>query len=198
MTTDQDVLRGHQFDDIAEFDNRLPNWWLWSFYLACIFSFFYWLHFQVLKTGPSSQEEFRAEMAQLDAQVAGAAVSDEALLAKVGDPAAIAAGQAVFSTNCAACHGGDGGAVQRLAGQPPTVLPGANLTDKFWIHGGKPSDIYRTIMQGVPNTVMVAWGTALGAARSRDAAVYVLSLRNTNVKDGKEAQGQEYLESEAR
>ena len=33
--------RGHTFDGIAEFDNRLPNWWLWSFYLAVIFSIGY-------------------------------------------------------------------------------------------------------------------------------------------------------------
>lgn len=188
----QDVLRGHEFDGITEFDNRLPNWWLWSFYLACIFSFAYWVHYHVLHTGPTSLQEFHAEMAAFEEQALKQAVSDEDFVAKASDPVVVAAGQAVFATNCIACHASDGGAMMVLEGQPPIPLPGPNLTDKYWIHGGKPADLYRVVTQGVPTTAMVAWGSLLGAGKCQDVVAYLLTLRNKNVGGGKEPQGEEY------
>lgn len=190
----QDVLRGHEFDGITEFDNRLPNWWLWTFYLACIFSFVYWIHYHVLRTGPSSLQQYQAEMAEAEAAALKQAVTDEELVAKSKDAAAVAAGQAVFTTNCVACHAANGGATMVIPGQPPVQLPGVNLTDKFWKHGGKPTDIYRTVTQGVAGTAMVAWGMVLGANKCQDAVAYVLTLRNTNVPGGKEPEGQEYVD----
>jgi cytochrome c oxidase cbb3-type subunit 3 len=192
MTQPQDVLRQHTFDgDIVEFDNRLPNWWLWSFYLACIFAFVYWVHYHILRTGPSPQQEFTAQMAEFEANLAKIVVNDDVLLGKARDPLVVAAGQTVFTTNCVACHASSGGGTLTVAGQV-VQLPGPNLTDRFWLHGGKPSDIYRVITQGVPNTAMVAWSTILGVAKCQEVAAYLLTIRNTEAPGGKAPQGQEY------
>ena len=39
------VLREHSFDGIQEFDQRLPNWWLYTLFGAVAFSVFAWLFF---------------------------------------------------------------------------------------------------------------------------------------------------------
>ena len=193
MSDQQDVLRSHAFDgDIIEFDNRLPQWWLWTFYLACIFSFFYWIHYHVLKTGPLSRAEFNAEMDVWNAEMAKRVVTDDDLNAKAKDPAVLGAGRDIFAANCANCHAGNGGGMLFAEGAPPTPGLGPNLTDKFWIHGGKPSEILKTITNGVIEKGMLAWGGILGPAQCQAAAVYVMSLRNTNVKGGKEPQGNPY------
>lgn len=197
MSAPRDVVRAHEFDGITEFDNRLPNWWLWTFYLACIFSFFYWLHFHVLKTGMLPRERFAAEMAEYEARRNEIAVSDEMLLAKAQDPEVLASGAAVFQGTCLPCHGPRANGVNVVDGQS-ILLPGPNLTDRFWLHGGRPVDIYRTISQGVPNTAMIAWKGVLGANKCVDVTAYVLSLRNTDVPGGKEPEGTEYVEEGGR
>jgi cytochrome c oxidase cbb3-type subunit 3 len=44
----QPVLRPHEFDGIQEYDQRLPNWWLATLYIAILWAFFSWIwDFQV-------------------------------------------------------------------------------------------------------------------------------------------------------
>ena len=46
-SSDEPVLRPHTFDGIQEFDQRLPNWWLMTFYFAIIWFLLYWtLYYQ--------------------------------------------------------------------------------------------------------------------------------------------------------
>jgi cbb3-type cytochrome oxidase cytochrome c subunit len=66
-----------------------------------------------------------------------------------GSPA-IAKGEAVFQTYCAACHGPSG------RGQI-----GPDLGDATWIHGGEPSAVLSTIAGGVPQKGMPAWDRQL-------------------------------------
>lgn len=163
-------LRPHSFDGIQEFDNRLPNWWLWTFYLTCIFSVGYWIHYHTLGTGSLPEEVYRAEMrAAEEGGGAGGEATNEALRELAGDPEAVAAGREVFASNCVACHHTDGSA--RIGG---TDLPGVNLTDEWWLHGHEPVDIHQTITGGAPNG-MQAWGPLLGPTKVRQVTAYMLA-----------------------
>jgi mono/diheme cytochrome c family protein len=88
-------------------------------------------------------------------------------------------GRQVFEKmNCVACHTANGGG-----------NIGPNLTDNAWIHGGRATQIYRVVLEGVPAKGMVAWGPQLGDERVQSVVAYVLTLRNTNVPGGKAPQG---------
>lgn len=174
--------RGHQFDGIEEFDNRLPNWWLWSFYLACIFSVGYWIHYHTLGTGALPADELRLENEAAAASLVQGEVTEESLAKLAAEPSALAAGKDVFAVNCVACHMASG------AGIPGSVGP--NLTDKYWLHGGSPMDIYTTITKGVIAKGMIAWEPVLGPTRCKQVTAYLLSMKNTNVPGGKEPQGE--------
>jgi len=116
----------------------------------------------------------------MDAQAAHglAGPSDADVLAAFHDPAQVAEGAKVFATNCIACHGPDGGGVI-----------GPNLTDDFWLHGNRPSEIAATITNGVPDKGMVTWKGVLTPDQIRQAAAFVLSLHGTKPRSPKAPQG---------
>jgi cytochrome c oxidase cbb3-type subunit 3 len=175
----------HTYDDIEEYDNHLPNWWLYTLYGAMVFALFYLGHYHVLRSGPSSAEAYEQEMAADRAAAAERArgagtLTPEALLTLSRDPATVRQGREVFAQNCVACHAPTGGGGI-----------GPNLTDRFWINGGAPDRVYRSVSEGVPARGMPAWGAQLGARRVQSAVAFVLTLRNTNVTGGKAPQGNE-------
>ncbi|MCB1149993.1 c-type cytochrome, partial [bacterium] len=98
-------------------------------------------------------------------------------------PSRVEQGREIFQTYCVVCH------LEQGQG-----LVGPNLTDRFWIHGGKPMDIYNTVTNGVLDKGMAAWGNQLGPTRVQAVVAYVLTLRNTNVP-GKDPQGDIYEET---
>jgi cytochrome c oxidase cbb3-type subunit III len=168
------------FDGIEEEDNQLPNWWLGILYTSIVFAFGYWFVFHTAAVLPTPRQEYAVEAeAQAKKLAAMNPGSDDALAALVKQEAALADGKATFSTICIACHGPDGRG---------TVGP--NLTDKFWIHTGKPSAIFKAVNEGFPDKGMPPWGKTLGMEKSRNVTAFVLTLRNTNVAGGKPPQGE--------
>ena len=196
MAQERDELLDHDYDGIQEFDNPLPGWWVWLFYATILFSVIY-IPYYFLGFGPSSAEEYRQEMAEAKAaHPAAAAVSPPgagapqpgavppvAMPSLQGDPAAIAAGQAIFVANCAPCHGqlGEGGI-------------GPNMTDRFWLHGNTYENMVTTITEGVPEKGMISWKAMLNPEKIRQAAAFVYSLKGTNPPNPKAPQGEEYPE----
>lgn len=173
----------HEYDGIEECDNHLPRWWLWTLYGAIVFSIGYWFHYHTFKTGMGPTAAYEAEDAAFKAAEAeklkkAGALTPELLVKLSKDPATIKQGQDVFKSTCMSCHLETGGG-----------SIGPNLTDAFWLHGGKPDQIYKTIKEGVPAKGMASWGPVLGEERVRAAAAYVLSIKNTNVAGGKAPQG---------
>ena len=167
----------HEYDGIEEADNALPGWWLWIFYLSVAFAVAYWFYFEGFGAGLSPRAAYDLEAAAIAA--ATPVVTEEELLALAADEAEAAAGAELFGVYCVPCHDAQG---QGKVGLGP------NLTDRFWIHGGAPLDIHRTVSEGVPGTAMMSWRSPLGPESVRRAVVHVMSLRNTNV-EGREPQG---------
>jgi len=174
-----DVERGHAFDGIQEYDNPLPRWWLFIFYTTVLFGYGYWMHFHVARTGLSGVAAYEKEKSDaLRKAAASKPMSDELLLAMSKDPQTVATGQKLFVQQCAQCHEANG-----------SGKIGPNLTDEFWLHGNKPTEILKTISRGVVEKGMPAWEPTLGGERVRSLAAFVISHEGANLP-GKEPQGE--------
>lgn len=167
----EDPVRAHVYDGIQEYDKRLPNWWLYTLYITIVFWVGYWAYYEWFRTGPSSAQRIAAEMQQVEAARLVAAKLDDATLWKMSQtPSFVESGKALFVSNCAACHL----ASARGKSESPTAI-GPDLTDQLWIHGGKPTEIYNTITNGVLAKGMPTWGPVLGAKKISEVTAFVLS-----------------------
>lgn len=179
---DRDRLLGHPYDGIEEYDNPLPGWWVWIFWATIVFSVGYWLYYQI-GPGPSIIAQYEADVrvaAQREAKLAPAAgaMTEEGLRALGKDARLMAAAKESFGVRCMPCHGPQG-----------QGIIGPNLTDDYWLHGGKLTEILHTIEEGVPDKGMVPWKTQLKPEELRAMAAYVGSLHGTNPPNPKPPQG---------
>jgi len=165
---------GHVWDeDLTEYNNPLPRWWAWLFYLTIVFGLGYLVLFPGLGSYPGTlgwtqvtqlEGETRAANAQFAPLYEKFAATGVAELA--GNAEALAIGQKLFLNHCAQCHASDGGGSR---GFP-------NLTDKDWLYGGSPDAITISITEG-RNGQMPALGAAIGGDEGvKDVAHYVLKL----------------------
>lgn len=164
---DEDQLRPHTYDGIQEYNSRLPNWWLATFYGAIIFAVGYYSCYEWWKVLPSQAQIVNAEMTRIQAErlASVANLSDETLYAMSRNPQIVAEGHATFLANCAACHRPD------LSGNI-----GPRLIKQQWIHGGRPMEIYHTVTTGVKAKGMPTWGPILGAKKITQVVAFVLSM----------------------
>jgi cytochrome c oxidase cbb3-type subunit 3 len=178
-----DRILEHDYDGIQEYDNPMPGWWIYLFWGTVAFAVLYWLNVPGIGTGKGRIAAYEADLARAQAKygapAAPAAVLGEAdLRAAAQDPTKLALGQTTFTTNCAACHGPDGGGVI-----------GPNLTDDYWLHGGAPTSVLRTVQNGVLDKGMPAWGAVLKPEQVEAVVAYVLTLRGTRPANPKAPQG---------
>jgi cytochrome c oxidase cbb3-type subunit 3 len=162
----EDALRPHAFDGIHEYDKRLPNWWLATFYATVIFWVGFWFYYERAHLGPTNTQRLEKQLAAIEAaKLASAPTIDDASLWKMSrNPVFVEAGRTTFNTTCASCH------TEKLTG-----AIGPNLVDHLWIHGGSPTEVYNTVTQGVLVKGMPSWGPVLGAKKVSEAVAYILS-----------------------
>jgi cytochrome c oxidase cbb3-type subunit 3 len=174
------VVRDHDFDGIQEFDNQLPRWWVGTFVVTVLFGLWIWTTRHTFRSDPTVREHYEADLKELQALQAAKAstVTEEEVLTAYHDSHEVAEGRKVFLANCVACHRPDAGG-----------LIGPNLTDDYWIHGGRPGQIAATITNGVPDKGMVTWKGVLSSTQIKEVAAYVLSVHGSHPKDPKAPQG---------
>jgi cytochrome c oxidase cbb3-type subunit 3 len=182
MSKPRDEMLDHEFDGIREFDNPPPGWIMWMLYASIVFSVGYWLYYETFGVGYQPTRSYEAEMASAaEAQLAKMAkqeLSDATLVLMAAVPAQVDEGRKIYEQFCVVCHGAAGeGSV------------GPNLTDPYWLHGGAPMSIWKTVTNGVTDKGMAAWAGQLGPARVQKVVAFVLTLKDTN-RPGKAPQGE--------
>ena len=177
------AIREHVFDGIEEYDNNLPNWWLFTFYAAIvIFIVGLFIYYQAPFRIPDDGERIDREIAGIEAKKTAelesmlASLSNESLQGMSADASHTAAGKAIFDAKCSACHGLDLSAT--MGG---IQLPGLPLNDSEWKYGGTPLEIMKIVTDGSPDVTkgMVAWKAQLSPSEIAQVVAYILSQQKT-------------------
>lgn len=202
---------GHSWDGIEEWNNPLPRWWLWTFYVTIAWGVLYTIAFPawpLISTatqgllGYSTRENVQNEIAVVAER--NAPLNEQLVaidLATIRDNAelhsyAINKGAAVFRANCSQCHGSGAAGVQ-ASGYP-------SLLDDAWLWGGEIDQIAYTIRHGIRNeqdpdahwSEMPAYGDIYSEEEISQVVNYVLSLSNSEHDAGLAAAGEELFLNE--
>jgi cytochrome c oxidase cbb3-type subunit 3 len=184
---EHDIMLDHDYDGIRELDNNLPPWWKYGFYVTIVVAFLYVWYYHAGGNGPSSYDEYVAEVKKGDAEkaayLAKSANNVDENTVKMGDAASIASGMNLFQASCAACHAKDGGGGV-----------GPNLTDDYWLHGGSLQDVFKSVKYGWSDKGMKAWKDDFSPKQIADITTYIKSIRGTAPAAPKEKQGELYVE----
>lgn len=162
----EDPIREHVFDGIAEYNRRLPNWWLMTLYGSIVFAILYWMATQHFGR-ETNESRLAVEMQRIEAEriASSATALDDATLWKMSrNPVFVDAGRATFQSTCASCHNA------ALTGGI-----GPNLIDTVWIHGGAPTEVLATVNNGVLAKGMPTWGPVLGGKKVSEVVAFILS-----------------------
>ncbi|MDF1863006.1 MAG: cbb3-type cytochrome c oxidase N-terminal domain-containing protein [Verrucomicrobiales bacterium] len=178
-SSDGIILRDHVYDGIEEYDQKLPNWWLFTLYITIVWFIFAWVaYYQMPLDMLSKPEKIDQQIAAIEAKKQAeleemmASLTDESLVEMSQDESHIAAGEALFQTKCIACHGTDLSATMN-----GIALPGVPLNDAEWKYGAKPLEIMNIVTNGSPDITkgMIAWNTQLSPSEIAQVVSYILS-----------------------
>ena len=185
-TTEQvqeDLLTGHVYDGIQEYDNPTPAWMTWVFLTFLAFTPIY-LAITLMSGGaitPQGQYE-RAYVANLEKKFGelGTLEPDADTILKYStDPEWLAFGQTVYQAQCTTCHGANAQGVT-----------GPNLTDDHYLHVKSIEDIGDVLLNGRAAGAMPAFGNRLHPNELVLVSSYIASLKGTNAAGGKGPEGE--------
>ena len=173
---DKPVIMPHSYDGIQEYDQSLPNWWLFALFGSIVFAFLYWLANFVTGMLPDDRVAINTEIDALEArQLAAIKDLDDPTLWKMSRNAkTVAEGRAVYDSLCFTCH------APNLAGMKGL---GFRLNDEFWVHGNTPTAIFNNVSEGITfegKPTGMAAQKVLGTGRIAAVTAFLLS----NQKEG--------------
>jgi cytochrome c oxidase cbb3-type subunit III len=182
------VVRPHEYDGIQEYDQTLPNWWLFIFYGALIFFPACWLfyyQFGYMRPDGETVDAAMMEVRKVKAKALDemlARLDDGALVNKwAKDEQTVSNGRETYLANCTACHGQNLSAKMELGDGQLIPLPGLPLTDGEWKYGGKPMDIFKLINNGTPadspghnGAKMEAWGQKMSPMKIVELVSFII------------------------
>ncbi len=145
---------GHEWDGIQEYNNPMPRWWVWTFYITIVWAIAYTIAYPAwplvkgatqgvlgwdTRTDVANEiQRFTDMNATLDAELA----SIELTTVELGSDLhnfAIQSGRATYMAFCSQCHGAGAAG---FVGYP-------NLLDDDWLWGGDKEAIHFTIAHGI-------------------------------------------------
>ncbi len=183
---------GHVWDEnLEEYNNPLPRWWMWLFYITLAFGVVYLILYPGLGSfkgvlGWSAHAAYDQEQASAKDKYQPLYTKYAAmdLPGLAADSQAREMGQRLFLNNCAQCHASD---ARGAKGFP-------NLTDKDWLYGGDPKTI-ETSITGGRSGVMPPWGKALGDQTVKDVAHYVMQISGRTHDGLRASRGKEVFQT---
>ncbi|MEO1563738.1 MAG: cytochrome-c oxidase, cbb3-type subunit III [Pseudomonadota bacterium] len=147
---------GHTWDGIEELNTPLPKWWLYTFYVTCVWGIIYTILYPAWPLvnsategvlGWSTRENVAVAIAEHEEKNAPLADALNAVELAALEPGgdlhryATQRGAAVFGAHCSQCHGSG---AQGAVGYP-------NLLDDAWLWGGDIDNIFYTVNHGIRN-----------------------------------------------
>lgn len=168
---------GHVWDDdLREYNNPLPRWWLNLFVISIVFGCIYLALYPGLgnfagRLGWTSAAQHDQQRAQIEAlrERVYQAFEQREIAELRQDPKALDLGGKLFQTNCAGCHGTD---ARGAKGFP-------NLGDGDWLYGGSAEQVYASITHGRSGKMPTFFGT-MDEPQLQSLVSYVRDLHKPN------------------
>ncbi len=210
---------GHAWDgDIQEFNNPLPNWWLWSFYATVVFAVVYWIFYPAWPVGGSYTTGVMNNITFIDSdgtektthwntralllkelQEGKSATLSREYLEKVRDADYQTilgdAEMMAFTRSMAVGLFGDNCMPCHGAGGAGVMGLFPNLADDDWLWGGTVEDIEATITNGRYG-FMPSFRETFDDRQLGDVASYVLSLSGQEVDKVEAARGRDIFQTQ--
>ena len=171
-----------QVDDIECLRGNIPGWWTTGF-LACLaFAPLYMFFYHNGVEGRSEMDHYQRQMAaNMNAQLAqlGELEMNEAGIRRfLNDDSWLSVGRAIYKSNCASCHGQQGGGIV-----------GPNLCDDAYKNVTHLGDFINVLINGAGGGAMPAWKNKLDDNQIVLVSSYVASLRGSQPAAGRPPEG---------